>query len=186
MVKKDRPDPSRLEIVSELRITTDAVWRKLSAQLQGMECYMERANGPAEWTTRQVLCHLLGAPGWRPVSILSTFAKGESADLPVIEVEPGQIHVTPERQMMKLQQFKNALDRHRRETFEYLETLGDEDLQRKARIARFPPLLGSDEITVPTWVGAHFVVHWSDHAGQLAKIRKTVGLPERTELAVAT
>ncbi|MGH7384457.1 MAG: hypothetical protein ACREKG_04690 [Candidatus Rokuibacteriota bacterium] len=174
------------QIVSELRITTDAVWRRLSAQLQGMECHMERSNGPAEWTTRQVLSHLLGAPGWRPVPILSTFAKGAPADLPVIEIRPGQTHLTPERQMMKLQQFKNALDRHRRETFEYLETLDDEDLRRKARIPLFQPLLGTDEVTVPTWVNAYFVVHWSDHAGQLAKIRKTVGLAETTEAAVAT
>jgi len=29
-------------------------------------------------------------------------------------------------------------------------------------------------------------VHWGDHAGQLAKIRKAVGLSEARELAVAT
>jgi hypothetical protein len=27
-------------------------------------------------------------------------------------------------------------------------------------------------------VGALFDYHWNDHAGQLAKIRKAVGLPE--------
>lgn len=170
-------------IVDELRITTDAVWRRLSAQLQGMECHMERSDGPGEWTTRQVLCHLLGAPGWRPVPVLARFA---ITDPPVIEIRPGQTHLTPERQMMKLQQFKNALDRHRRETFEYLETLDDEDLRRKARFPLLQPLLGTEEVTVPTWVDAYFVVHWSDHAGQLAKIRKTVGLPESTEPAAAT
>ena len=113
------------QIVAELRVTTDAVWNKLSAQLQGMDCHMERTTGPGEWTTRQVLCHLLGAPGWRPVPVLSTFVKaepGESVELPVIDIQPGQCHVTPERQMMKLQQFKNAIDRHRREVFEYLQT----------------------------------------------------------------
>ena len=33
------------QIVAELRITTDAVWNKLSAQLQGMEPHMERSDG---------------------------------------------------------------------------------------------------------------------------------------------
>ncbi|MEX2223388.1 MAG: DinB family protein [Candidatus Rokuibacteriota bacterium] len=163
------------QIVADLRITTDAAWRKLSAQLQGMEGHMERSDGPGEWTTRQVLCHLLGEPGWRPVPVLARFT---TADPPVIEIKPGQTQVTPERQMMKLQQFKNALDRHRRETFQYLETLGDEDLERKARIPLFAQLLGTDEVAIPAWVGTFFVVHWGDHAGQLAKIRTAVGLPE--------
>jgi len=175
-------------IVAELRTTTDAVWNKLSAQLQGMESHMERSDGSGEWTTRQVLCHLLGAPGWRPVPVLSTFVKvepGGAAELPVIDIKPGQCHVTPERQMMRLQQFKNAIDRHRREVFEYLETLSDEDLQRKARIPLFEQFLGTQEVTMPVWVGAYFVVHWGDHAGQLAKIRQAVGLPEASPVVVA-
>jgi hypothetical protein len=108
------------------------------------------------------------------------------AGLPVIEIKPGQPHGTPERQMMTLRQFKNALDRHRLEVFVYLETLSDEDLQRKARIPLFKQFPGTDEATMPTWVGAVFGVHWGDHAGQLAKIRKAVGLPEARQLALAT
>jgi hypothetical protein len=74
-----------------------------------------------------------------------------------------------------------ALDRHRLEVFEYLETLSDEDLlARRARIALFKPLVGTDEVTIPVWVRTLFGVHWDDHAGQLAKIRKAVGLPEAT------
>jgi hypothetical protein len=96
------------------------------------------------------------------------------------------MHLTPERQMMTLRQFEHALDRHRQEAFAYLETLGEEDLQRKARIALFKPFLGADEVTVPTWVGVFFGAHWGDHADQLAKIRKAVGLLEATVLGTAT
>jgi len=87
---------------------------------------------------------------------------------------------------MRVDQLTNALARHRREVFEYLESLDDQGLQRKARIPLFKQVLGTDEVTIPTWVGAFFGVHWGDHAGQLAKIRKAVGLSEATELAVAT
>ena len=86
----------------------------------------------------------------------------------------------------RIRQFENALDRHRREALAYLETLGDEDLQRKARIPLFRQLLGTDEVTMPTWVRVFFVIHWGDHADQLAKIRKAVGLPEVTALVTAT
>ena len=91
-----------------------------------------------------------------------------------------RLRLTPERQMMTLRQFENALDRHRREAFAYLETLSDEDLQRKARIPLFEQLLGTDEVTMVAWVRVLFAVHWGDHADQLAKIRKAVGL-RRTE-----
>lgn len=171
------------QIVSELRVATDAVWDRLSAQLQGMDCHMERADGPGQWTTRQVLCHLLGAPGWRPVPVLASFAHGERSALPLIEIKPGECQLTPERQMMKLQQFRNALARHRREVFEYLETLSDAELQRKARIPLFKRLLGTDEVAIPAWVAASFVTHWGDHADQLAKIRRAAGLPETGALS---
>jgi 8-oxo-dGTP pyrophosphatase MutT (NUDIX family) len=148
-----------------------------------MESCMERSDAPEEWTTRQILCHLLFEPGWRPGPVLFSFAP---VDLPVIEIKPGQIYLTPERQMMTLRQFENALDRHRQEALAYLETLGDEDLQRKARIPRFKRLLGTDEVTMAMWVEVLFASHWGDHADQLAKIRKAVGLPEATPLVTAT
>ncbi len=98
----------------------------------------------------------------------------------MIEIEPGKVYLTPERQMMTLRQFEHALDRHRREALAYLERLGDEDLQRKARVPLFKQLLGTDEVTMSTWVRVFFAIHWGDHADQLAKIRKAVGLPEAT------
>ncbi len=62
--------------------------------------------------------------------------------------------------------------------FGYLETLSDADLQRKARIPLFKRVMNTEEVSIPAYVGAVFVYHWKDHAGQLAKIRKTVGLPD--------
>lgn len=106
--------------------------------------------------------------------MLSAFA---TTGLPVLEINPGQIYLDPERQLMTLPQFEKALDRHPRAAFAYLETLGGEDLQRKARIPLFKPLLGTDEVTLPTWVKLVFAIHWDEHADQLAKIRKAVGLP---------
>lgn len=34
------------------------------------------------------------------------------------------------------------------------------------------------EVPMRAYIGALFEFHWKDHAGQLAKIRKAVGLPE--------
>jgi hypothetical protein len=162
------------QIASELRKKTDAAFDNMTRQLEGMEPHMERSDAPGEWTTRQVLSHLLFAPGWDPVALLKTFA---ARDLPVVDVEPGNPHLTDERKKMPLKQFVDALATQRRSVFGYLETLSDADLeQRKATIPLFKRVMGTDEIPMARYIGALFDHHWNDHAGQLAKIRKSAGL----------
>lgn len=161
--------------VTELQKKMDAAWANLARQLQGMEAHMEDSDAPGEWSTRQVLSHLLFEPGWKPVPVLRSFA---DQNLPVIDINPGLADVTPERRKMTLKAFIDALDAQRREVFGYLEGLSDADLQRRARIPLFKQIMGTDEITIAVYVGALFDYHWSDHAGQIAKIRKAVGLSE--------
>lgn len=122
-----------------------------------------------------MLCHLLFEPDFRPVGLLEGFA---STDLPLVEITPGVSTVTPERRRMTLAELVAALDAQRREVFAYLEALDEAGLRRKARIPLFEPLLGTDEITLPVFVGAMFDRHWNGHADQLAQIRQAVGLPE--------
>jgi hypothetical protein len=154
------------QMVGELRAKTDAAFGNLGRQLRGMEPHLERADAPGEWTTRQVLCHLLFEPGWKPVDTLKTFSH---TNLPVMEITPGVTDTSGSRGTMSLRQFVDALDEQRRGVFGYLDTLSDADLQRK--------IMGIDEIPITTYVGALFDYHWNDHAGQIAKIRKAVGLP---------
>jgi len=161
--------------VTELRKKADAAWDNLCRQLQGLEPYMERSDAPGQWTTRQVLCHLLFEPDWKPVAVLKTFA---TKDLPVLEITPGQTNVSGWREFMSLGQLKEALDAQRREVFGYLESLSEADLGRKARIPLFKQVMGSEETSIPAYVGALYDYHWNDHATQLAKIRKAMGLPE--------
>jgi len=137
---------------------------------------MERSASPGEWTTREVLAHLLDAGGQRdPVEFLKKFSE---RDLPLADITAGQTDVTPERRTMTLTQFVTALDGQRRQVFAYLESLPDKDLQRKARIPFFKRFMGTDEVPMHVYAGALFATHWNDHAGQLAKIRKAAGLPE--------
>src|SRR5207247_11138081 len=140
----------------------------LTRQLQGMEPYLERSDAPGEWTAREVLCHLLEEPGWDPVALLKTFS---TTNLPVVEIGPGETHVTPERQRMTLPQFVAALEQQHRSVLDYIASLSEADLQRKARIPLFKTFMGTEEIPIPLYVGAMFDYHWNDHAGQLAKIR---------------
>src|SRR5260370_8116955 len=106
--------------VNELRKKNDAAWERLERQLAGMEAHLERAHAPGQWTTRQVLCHLLFEPGFRPTGLLECFA---AADPPLIEIIPGVVTVTAERGRMTLAELTAPLAPHRRRVFPYLETL---------------------------------------------------------------
>ncbi len=164
------------KVLDDLRKRTDSAWANLSRQLQGMEPHMERSDAPGEWTTRQVLAHLLFEPGWKPVPVVERFSE---RNLPVVEIKPGEVIVDPERKKMTLRQFTEVLEAQRRSVFAHLERLPEGDLERrKARIPLFKQFMGTDEVPIAAYVGALFEHHWNDHAGQLAKIRNAAGLPE--------
>lgn len=164
-----------LATVNDLRGRANKAWAQLRAQLRGMEPYLDRSDAPGQWTTREVLCHLLFEPGWKPVRLLKTFAH---ENLPLVEINPGLVDVSGDRKTMTLKQFADALDAQRRDVLNYLDGLSETDLGRKSRIPLFKEIMGSDEVDIPTFVGALFEYHWMDHVSQLAKIRKAVGLPE--------
>ena len=161
--------------VSELKKKSDAAAANLLKQLQGMEPYLDKSDAPGEWTTRQVLCHLLADPDWKPVGTLRSFS---TSNLPVIEIKPGYAPVTSERQNMTLAELREALEAQRRDIFGYLESLDDASLGRKAKIPLFKQFMGTDEIALPVYVGAMYDYHLNDHAGQIAKIRKANGMPD--------
>ena len=161
-------------VVRDLEARAEAAWKNLSAQVEGMAPFMERSDEPGEWTTREVLSHLLFEPGWDAVALLQTFAHSE---LPVIKIEPGDAFLAPERRRMTIEAFVDALQAQRRAVFAYLATLPEAELTRKARIPLFETFMGTDEVPIPAFVGALFEYHINDHAQQLAKIRDAVGLP---------
>ncbi len=160
--------------VVELKARADAALANVRRQADGMEAYLERADAPGEWTAREVLSHLLGETHWDVAAFLRSFAH---TNLPVLDLDPGTPYMTDERRRMAVKDFLAALEEQRRAVFAYVESLSEADLERKARIPVFKTFMGTDEITMPVYLGAMFDYHWNDHAGQLAKIRKAVGLP---------
>ena len=152
----------------------EVAFENLSRQLQGMDAHMERADAPGEWTTREVLSHLLFEPGFDPAATLSTFSE---RDYPVVEIAPGDTFLDEPRRQLTLSQFRDALDAQRRRVLENIDGLEESAFERrKARITLFKQFMGTDEITIEMYLGAMFDYHWNDHAGQLEKIRQAVGL----------
>jgi hypothetical protein len=103
----------------ELRRKSDAARERLGRQLAGMEGHLERTHAPGQWTTREVLCHLLGEPGTRLVGLLERFS---ATDPPLVEITPGLVTVTAERRGMTLAALLDALDAQRAAVLGYLDT----------------------------------------------------------------
>ncbi len=160
--------------IQDLEARAQGAWTRLTAQLAGLAPYLERSNEPGEWTTRQVLTHLLFPGDADIVKLMKSFA---DRDLPLIELEAGDPFMTPARRAMTLDELVDALDAQRRAVLAYLHSLTEDDLARKARIPLFKTFMGTDEIPLSVFIGAMFEYHWNDHAEQLAKIRDAVGLP---------
>ena len=162
--------------VDTLRKKTDAAWDNLSRQLQGMEPHLDRADAPGQWTTREVLCHLLAQPGSQTADLLKTF---KDRDYRVVDFKPGEVNMTPDRKTMSLKRLVDALDADRRGAYQYLDSLPEAELEtRKLRIPIFKQFMGTEDVSLAMFAGAMFDYHWNDHAGQIGKIRKSAGLPE--------
>ena len=157
----------------ELRDRVEAAWDNLSRQLEGLDAHMERADAPGEWTTREVLSHLLFEPGFDPGETMSKFSE---RDYPFVEIATGDTYLDDQRKAMTLAQMREGLDTQRRRVLAYVDGLDERAFERKARIPLFKQFMGTEEITLSMYVGALFDYHWHDHAGQLEKIRHAVGL----------
>src|SRR5215510_7619058 len=129
----------------DLRGRIDAAWENLSRQLQGMDAHMERAAAPGEWTTREVLSHLLFEPGFDPVATLGAFSE---RDYPLVEIAPGDTYLDDQRRQLTLAQLREALDTQRRRVLAFVGGLEDPAFERKARIPLFKQFMGTDEITI--------------------------------------
>src|SRR5215475_7652662 len=128
----------------DLRSRIDAASENLSRQLLGMDAYMERADAPGEWTTREVLSHLLFEPGFDPAATLASFSERA---YPLIEIDPGATFLDDQRRQMTLPALRNALDAQRRRLLEYIGAREEREFdQRKARIPLFKQFMGTDEI----------------------------------------
>src|SRR5207245_8771510 len=89
----------------ELRRRMDAAWQHVTGQLHGMEPHLDSADAPGEWTTREVLSHLLFEPGFDPVKILRSFA---ARDYPLVDIKPGDTNLDDRRRQMTLAQLNDA------------------------------------------------------------------------------
>jgi hypothetical protein len=163
-------------IASEIMANSDAAFARLTRQLDGLEPYADRSDAPGQWTARAVLAHMLADPVMDPTAALGMFA---DRDRPTLNLELGKSRLTPERQRMSLKQLADALAQERQRVKAWVAGLSDDELmRRKARVPALAGVVGSEEVSLAMFARAVLELHLNDHAGQLGKIRKAVGLPE--------
>ena len=142
----------------------------LIAQLEGLDGELDAGVAPGAMTLREQLSHLLGPEDADLPALLRTFS---ATNPPLVEIEPeGATYLSPARQRMTLAEYIEALRMvHRRVQIE-LGTLPEAVLERRrARIPEWAAILGTDEVSLETYVLQRLETHWMEHAQGVAALR---------------
>ncbi len=152
----------------------------LEARMRELEEAVEPVNqeaaarrpGEAEWCVKEVLSHLCGDEGDDAVAMLRRIL---DEDTPLIGIVRGLPYYTPTRQAMRLEELRNDVSKRYEGVAEFLGSLSDEQLNRKARV----PLLKDTPIgeypTLAQFVGAQINFHLPDHINQIRTAAQRVG-----------
>jgi hypothetical protein len=158
---------------TSLRDALQQKMRELGEKLEGIT-EEDAARSPAggEWTCNEMLSHLMGDEGAGFVAGLRRFVE---EDRPLIEVTPGQLHLTPARQAMSLSELRAGVWRQYEEVADFIGGLSDEQLARKGRVPLLKETPIGEQPTLGQWAGAIISFHLSDHIGQMGKVREALG-----------
>jgi uncharacterized damage-inducible protein DinB len=117
-----------------------------------------------EWSVRDVLCHLQGDAEHGFRDDLERFLK---EDMPELDLSPGELYWTPEREKHSLQELAKATANQYRAIGDLMADLTPEQLERTGRIGFLKQVRGSDEIKLSEWVTVIAEYHLNQHISQL-------------------
>jgi uncharacterized damage-inducible protein DinB len=117
-----------------------------------------------EWSARDVLCHLSGDAehGFR-----DDLKRILAEDKPALEITPGDLYWTPEREKMSLKELAKSTADQYRQIGDLVGGLTPEQLARPARIGFLKEVRGSDEVKLGEWISIIVEYHMNAHIGQL-------------------
>ncbi len=127
----------------------------------------EQANrrpADGEWCVRDVLCHLSGDAEHSFRDDLGRFLE---EDMPALDLSPGSLYWTSEREGASVQDLAKAVAQQYRDIGVLVGGLTDEQLSRPGRIAFLKEVRGSDEIKLGEWIAVISEYHLNQHLGQL-------------------
>lgn len=155
-----------------LRAGLEQKMRELEEAVAGVkEAAAGQRPAEGEWCCKEVLSHLLGDEG---EDVEAPFRRFMDEDRPLIGIMTGLPYYTPTRQAMSVGDLQGAVSSRYRGLADFLSSLTDEQLKRKARV----PLLKETPIreypTMAQFVGV-LDFHLNDHVNQIRNARQQIG-----------
>jgi len=141
--------------------------------LSGMDYCLDWKPEPPDWSTRQVVYHLLESPPGGLQRVLWAAVSGESEP---IEVWAGDDNITPERAGYDLDQVLDDVARFFTATQEALEAAGKQEIAGESVLDRYQTSGGGQTYTVGELLDSMFGAHWSEHLGQIRALRDALGM----------
>ncbi len=161
------------EAAISLRDTLGKKMQELDEALDGLdEGKAGQRTSEGEWCCKEVLSHLSGDEGQ---SFVDGFRRFIDEDTPLIGLVVGLPYYTPARQAMSLTELRAGLSKQYQEVADFLGSLTDEQLARKARVPLLRDTPMREYPTLEQWAGVLINVHIPDHINQLRNARQQMG-----------
>ncbi len=157
---------------TSLRETMEQKLQELGEALDGLdETKAGQRPVEGEWCCKEVLSHLMGDEG---DDILAPIRLIIEEDTPLIGLVTGLPYYTPKRQPMSLSEMRGAVSSRYQELAEFLASLSEEQMARKARVPLFKETPIGEYATLAQFVGA-LNFHRADHINQVRAARQQIG-----------
>lgn len=146
--------------------------RELGEALDGLdEAKAGQRTSEGEWCCKEVVSHLTGDEGESFAARLRRFI---DEDTPLIGVVVGLPYYTPARQAMSLTELRAGVSKQYQDVADFLGSLTDEQLARKARVPLLKETPIGEHPTLAQWAGALINFHLTDHINQLRNARQQI------------
>ena len=146
---------------------------RLNRLVEGMDYCLDWKPEDADWSVREVLCHLIDTPKDGLHGVAGAILRDEIQGFDIVA---DLTNMTPVRQAADLPQLMGEIEA----VFSGLEGLvsasSDEDLETKAVPIYFPSRNATETRSAAVLIGGSLERHWGQHLTQIAGLREALGL----------
>lgn len=149
------------------------IQKDLEIVLGGMDYYLDWKPHDSEWSTREVLWHILEDPEGGIPKAIEGIIKGTLPELTIIADET---HLDPEREAMDLETINGEIRNYFTKLNEVLEGVTDSQISQLTTSCWFPLRNHREDRSAQNLLEGLLINHWRDHLPHLRHLRASLEL----------
>ena len=150
-----------------------SISEELVELLDGMDYCLDWRPEESDWSTRQIIYHLLDTPNGGINRVISNILSG---DLQEFEIWSNLDNITPERMAHDLQRIIEKISEFFRIMEGAIESAVDGDFENKSTLVHQRTRGTDDQRSVQELLDRAFDGHWRGHLTQIQELRNGLGM----------